>query len=278
MVRIRGMTRQDFPAVMCLTEQAGWNQRGADLLRLFELEPDGCFVAEWEGRVAGTTTTCVFGPVAWVALVLVDQGLRRQGIATALMEHALAYLDGRGVETVRLDATPTGQPLYEKLGFVAEYQLARYQGTFTASGPVEGVEPLGFEDLEDVIRLDREVTGTDRRKLLLRLWQERPEAMRMVRRSGPIEGFLTTRTGAGAVQIGPCLASAEAGPMLFADAACRLAGQRAFLDLPVGHQAAEREAETRGLTVQRHLLRMVRGKPIRERVEQLWASSGPEKG
>ena len=42
--------------------------------------------------------------------------------------------------------------------------------------------------------------------------------------------------------------------------------------------AAEQLAAAWGLTVQRHLLRMVRGRPLRERVEQLWTSSGPEKG
>ena len=100
----------------------------ADWRRLLCLQPDGCFVAELDGIAVGTTTTCIFGPVAWVAMVLVDEAVRGRGIGTALMRHALAYLDGLGVERVRLDATPLGRPVYKKLGFVAEYDVLRYEG------------------------------------------------------------------------------------------------------------------------------------------------------
>ena len=104
--------------------------------------------------------------------------------ATALMEHALAFLDARGVRTMRLDATPMGQPVYEKLGFVAEYQLARWEGVLPASSPASDTGPVSRDDIEDVIWLDYEVTGTDRGKLLARLHEERPDWMRLVRRDG----------------------------------------------------------------------------------------------
>src|SRR5262249_6423074 len=106
MLRIRTMTPADIPLGMRLKAQNGWNQLEADWKRLLAMEPDGCFVAETDGVGVGTACTCVFGPVAWVAMVLVDAERRKQGIGTALMEHTLAYLEGRGVRSVRLDATP----------------------------------------------------------------------------------------------------------------------------------------------------------------------------
>ena len=48
------------------------------------------------------------------------------------MEHALAHLDGERIRTVRLDATPLGRPVYAKLGFTAEYEVARWEGTVEA--------------------------------------------------------------------------------------------------------------------------------------------------
>jgi GNAT superfamily N-acetyltransferase len=96
------------------------------------MQPDGCFVAELDGTSAGTTTTCVFNGVAWVAMVLVDKSLRGKGIGTGLLKHALDHLKKRNVRTVRLDATPAGRPIYEKLGFVPEYELARYEGVVDA--------------------------------------------------------------------------------------------------------------------------------------------------
>src|SRR5262245_16769871 len=104
------MTAADVPLGMRLKEQAGWNQVEKDWLRFLDLEPGGCFVAELDGTAVGTVATCVFGPVAWVAMVLVNAAYRGRGAGKALMGHALKYLDGRGVASVRLDATSLGQP------------------------------------------------------------------------------------------------------------------------------------------------------------------------
>ena len=133
MLRIRGMTVADIPLGMRLKEQAGWNQVEGDWRRLLDLQPDGCFVAELDGIPAGTVTTCRFGPVAWVAMMLVDKSFRSRGIGRALMSRALDDLDSAGVRTIRLDATPLGRPLYESLDFVAEATFAQIPGSPPAS-------------------------------------------------------------------------------------------------------------------------------------------------
>jgi GNAT superfamily N-acetyltransferase len=278
LIRIRTMTAADLALRMRLRQQAGWNQTEADWRRMLDLEPDGCFVAELSGVPVGTTTTCIFGPVAWVAMVLVDVAVRGRGVGTALMKHALAFLDERGVRSVRLDATPLGQPIYEKLGFVPQFELARYEGVLTAAPPAAGVERARSEDHEGLLALDWRMTRTDRRRLLLRLFAEQPDDLRIVRRRGQLEGFLTTRPGTRALMIGPCLASADAGQMLLTDAWQRHEGHRVFLDIPTENVPANQLARVQGLTVQRELLRMCRGEMVQEQVEALWASSGPEKG
>ncbi|HZT80624.1 MAG TPA: GNAT family N-acetyltransferase [Gemmataceae bacterium] len=278
MIRVRPMTAADVPLGMRLKEQAGWNQLEADWQRFLDMEPAGCFVAELDGTPAGTTTTCVFGPVAWVAMVLVDQAVRGRGVGRALMEHALAFLDGRGVRSVRLDATPLGRPLYEKLGFVTEYELGRHAGPPSSTGPVAGVTTGCHAHHEEILRLDQAVSGADRRKFLSRLFAERPEELRVVERAGRLPGYLTVRPGSSALQIGPCMASAEAGPLLLADAFHRHAGRTVYVDVPLSHAVAREIAAEHGLAMQRLLLRMGRGEPAGERVAELWASSGPELG
>jgi GNAT superfamily N-acetyltransferase len=279
MLNVRVMTAADVPLGMRLKEQAGWNQTEADWRRMLALEPDGCFIAERDGTPVGTTCTCIFGSVAWVAMVLVEAAHRGQGIGTLLMRHALAFLDGRGVHTVRLDATPLGQPIYEKLGFVAEYQLARYEGLPSGNGnPRLSVEFALRDDQAALLELDRAVTATDRSKLLVRLIDESPSAVRVVRLQGKVRGFLTARPGARATMIGPCIAAADAGPLLFADAWRRYAGKPVYIDVPLANTPAVQAAEAQGLAVQRHLLRMYRGEKVGERIEALWASSGPELG
>jgi GNAT superfamily N-acetyltransferase len=88
-VHIRTMKTDDLEFCLSLSKQAGWNQTEADWLRLMYFEPEGCFVAELDGSAVGTTTTCIFDRVAWIAMVLVDENHRRRGIGTHLLKHAL---------------------------------------------------------------------------------------------------------------------------------------------------------------------------------------------
>ncbi len=278
MIHIRPMTFGDMELGLRLRQQAGWNQTVADWARFLRLQPDGCFVAEQDGKGCGTVTTCIFGEIGWIGMMLVEEQLRGRGIGRALIRHALDFLEAQGVRSVRLDATPKGEPLYRSLGFVEQFSLARFAGSPLKGDTVPGVEVAERAHWEAACRLDRTVTGTDRRRLLLSLFHERPEEVRIVRRGGAVIGFLTARRGLRAWQIGPCLATAEAGPLLLTDALSRFGDRDVYIDIPLSQGPAIALATRRGLRQVRTLLRMGRGDAVSERVQQLWASSGPEKG
>jgi hypothetical protein len=123
------------------------------------------------------------------------------------------------------------------------------------------------------------VTGTARSRFLLRLLADRPGDVRVaLREDHRPGGFLATRRGERALQLGPCISAPEVAPLLLADAWHHHAGQCVYLDVPLPNRAATALAEARGLTVQRHFTRMCRGSPLCERLDWLWASSGPENG
>lgn len=277
-IKIFPMTAVGIPFGVRLKAQANWNQLEGDWQRLLALDPGGVFIAEFDGAPAGTLATTLLGSVAWISMVLVDQSLRGKGIGTALLEHALKYLDGRGVPGVRLDATPMGRPLYEKLGFVGEYEVSRYEGVLPEGPAVPPVIPFRSELREGIIALDRRVTATDRAKLLYSLFRECPDTVRVVMDGASVSGYLCSRPGSRAVQVGPCIAGEAAGSALLADACHRFGGQRAFIDVPVPNAAAIALVESLGLTVQRPFLRMIRGAAIVDRPEEIWTSFGPEKG
>lgn len=282
MIHIRPMTAADLPLGMRLKQQAGWNQTLADWQRIVELEPDGCFVAEYDGFPVGTATTCLFDSVAWIAMVLVDEPFRGRGIGSRLMEHCLDYLDRRQVATVRLDATPLGRRVYEKLGFHAQYDLTRWEGLLPPD-PIslpDGLtrQQLPPEQLDDFIALDRHVTGTSRRRLLDRLWAEDRSRFWFASCGREVLGYWASRPGAKATQIGPVLArTADSAGGLFRAALSAFAGQYVFVDIPVVNPTAAEQA-ARWLKPQRNLTRMYRGKPVVDRTDLLCASFGPEKG
>jgi predicted N-acetyltransferase YhbS len=280
MIRIRPMTGDDVAAAMRLVSQAGWNQVEADWRRFLAMQPDGCFVAESDGRAVGTTVACAFGDVAWLAMVLVDVEHRGRGIGTALVRHALDFADGLGARRVRLDATALGRPVYEKLGFVAECELARFEGAL-AAGHFGGEAPAVVarpDDYEAICALDRSVVGADRRKFLTRLFAESADDVRAIKNGESIVGYLSVRRGSNAIQIGPCIGQPNAASALLQDAARHYAGRRAIVDVPLPNAAAVALAESLALAPSRRFVRMSRGPAIGDDVSRLWASSGPELG
>jgi GNAT superfamily N-acetyltransferase len=282
MIHIRTLTTADLAFGMRLKEQAGWNQLQADWQRLLALEPEGFFLAEQHGVPIGTVATCRFGSVGWIAMMLVAEPHRGKGIGRGLMEQALAYLDARGVKTVRLDATALGRPLYEKLGFSEDFTLDRYAGTLMASPTPHAarciIEPAGPGDTETILRLDQEATRTERGRLIQHLLAEFPENWWVARDEGEVVGSLTGRPGARAWFVGPCLAREEVGTALIHEACVHWAGRDVFIDIPHANRAALTWASAQGLKVQRPLIRMSRGPRLVEDLDCLWASSGPEKG
>ncbi|MDF2959371.1 MAG: putative acetyltransferase, partial [Paenibacillus sp.] len=140
---IRQLTEDDIPFAMELKNIAGWNQVEADWQGYLELEPEGCFLAEVNGRKAGTATAIRYGTKAgWIGMVLVHPDLRRYGIGKALLNRTIDYLKGLGVECIKLDATPMGKTVYVPLGFTDEYELERYQGVAGLTGiAVRGTAP-----------------------------------------------------------------------------------------------------------------------------------------
>ena len=279
MTQIRPMTLTDVGIGMGLKHQAGWNQLESDWIRMLEIPGGGGYVAECDGLPVGTVLSLRFGIVAWIAMMLVDISYRGRGIGRELMRSALENLDQAGVESIRLDATPMGQPLYESLGFKVEVELARFAGTLPESSSVVQSDVVSAPDpIHEIIALDRAVTHTDRGPLLTQLAKEHKDSLRVVRNDGRVTGYLMSRPGAVATQVGPCIADEVAGPQLVEDLAHRFAGTSVYLDILKDHEQATRLATSLGLRPIRQLSRMGRGRPIVEDRTQLWLSAGPEKG
>lgn len=292
-VAIRRMIPADIPLGMRLKAQAGWNQSLADWQRFITLSPDGCFVASVvdNGKTTdiGTAATFTFGSVGWIAMILVDPAARGQGVGSAMMQHCIAHLASKNVTIIRLDATDLGKPVYDKLGFVDQFKLTRYQGTLQANASLEiyaGVEifdVLQPDDLSAIFTLDQTCMHTGRQRLLEELVSETDHSDNghalVAREAGKVTGYCMTRRGANASFIGPCVAlTPEAGLSLLNTAADLHSGQRILIDVPAEHAAATAWAKRMALTSQRQLTRMCKGKTVLENADHLWASSGPEKG
>jgi GNAT superfamily N-acetyltransferase len=264
-MQLRTMTRRDISAGLRLKELAGWNQTAADWNRFLDASPEGCFVAEVGGGVRGTAATISFeNKFAWIGMVLVDPEYRSRGIGTKLLERTIEYLDQQKMPTMKLDATPQGKPLYEKLGFVTEYGIERWvlkrplrAGTGTAD---PNRVPLSTAQLESILGKDREVFGADRSPLLRSLYEETPNYAMSVWSSGTLQGYTFGRKGSFADHLGPWMAedSAAARPLLHGFLA-RSSRETLIVDCLTANAVAVELLRTSGFSYARTLTRMVRG-------------------
>lgn len=255
---LRRLVVSDLGFAHGLSREAGWNQTRRDWERFLSLAPEGCFLAEDDGRPAGTATTTAYGKrLAWIGMVLVDPSFRRRGIGTALLEAAIRHLrDQAEVACVRLDATPEGRPLYEGLGFVAEWDLRRWA---RSGSPVPGdidpppPETKGNPLPPSLLALDRAVFGADRSLLLEALRAGSDDFLAL-----PDGSFGFRRAGELAHYLGPVTAAApEAGLALAERLLSRCPGDRPlFWDLPEANTAAAGLASRLGFAPARLLTRM----------------------
>ncbi len=259
-MNLRLMTPADIPAGMRLKDIAGWNQTRTDWERFLRASPEGCFAAEVGGAVVGTATTMVYeGRFAWIGMVLVDPEHRGRGIGTRLLEKTIEHLDTLGVPTLKLDATPQGKPIYEKLGFVAEYEIERWK---LQRVPEAGTTPpFGTpRNLERILRLDREVFGAGRGALLQSLHRDAPEFTMATEFMGDLTAYAFGRKGSRADQLGPWMARDEASARELLDEFLRRSTRETvFVDVMRENPCARVLSRSRGFEFSRPLTRMYRG-------------------
>jgi GNAT superfamily N-acetyltransferase len=272
------MTLEDIPEAMRLKDAAGWNQTSADWARFLSATPEGCFVAENHGYVIGTSATIIYeGKFAWIGMVIVDEQYRGQGVGTALLEHAIRFLDLQKVPTMKLDATPQGRSLYEKFGFVREYDIERWMFSRTVK---ENAVEYGSVSIEEIMGIDRDIFGADRSRLLHSLAQEAPHLALLDQQEGKNAGYSFGRLGSHADHLGPWVArSRDAAERLLNLFLIRSSRELIFIDCLRMNPWAVPLVKAHGFELSRPLTRMFRGSNRSPgQLQLLCASLGPEFG
>lgn len=280
-LRIRAMTSNDITEGMRLKDLAGWNQTEKDWHRFLQSNPEGCFVAEWSGQVAGTVATITYeNRLAWIGMVLVDPALRGKGIGTSLLGQAIDHLDARRIPCLKLDATPQGRPIYERLGFRREYEIERCFLKKEAGARLSPIASREAKELDSVWEMDREVFGADRSALLQSIAKDASEYAIVARESGALTGYAFGRKGSRADHLGPWVAWNASAAREILDIFLRTSRREiVFVDVVKDNAWGPELVSQAGFRFSRTLTRMHRGEnPKPGRVDLLGAILGPEFG
>lgn len=261
---VRLLQEQDIAIASRLSSEAGWNQTAEDWRMLLELAPEGCFGIDADHQLVATATLISYGrDLAWIGMVLTDSNYRRRGFARKLLQHTIDRADELRVESLKLDATDQGRPLYEKLGFRIEQPVERWWRA--GGGGIEdsggAVDSLSLED-------DQAAFGADRSQLIGKL-------QRRGRVCAEADGFCLSRPGRRANYIGPLVSRTANAARHFVE---QCSGGESYWDILPRNSGALDVATGLGFTPQRKLLRMVRGRDLRGREEWIYGIAGFELG
>jgi GNAT superfamily N-acetyltransferase len=210
MVLVRRWARADIDYVLDSITGEDWGQSRRDVERCWQLEPDGCFLAEVSGRPIGHVFSVSYGKAGWIGFLIVNPESRGRGVGEALMRRAIDYLSRRGVEAVRLEAAERAVPLYRRLGFTGEFDSLRFsrqigrkeRETLSRSSEFEA-SPVAEADLKDLAAFDSEYFGVNRLKVLKGLCADEPKHCFFARKSGEIVGYVFGRNALFDFWLGP---------------------------------------------------------------------------
>jgi hypothetical protein len=207
----------------------------------------------------------------------VDAAERGRGIGGAIVGAVLDRV--AGIQTVGLDATPSGRSVYERLGFVAASALARVGGRVpdaSSAGPV----PVEAADLGPIATFDADAFGADRSRALRWAWESAPALAWCVKDGSAVVGYSLGREGVRAVHVGPVVApDAAMARALVGKAAAAAGGRDVMLDVPIATPGWVAALHDLGLREQRPFTRMYRaGGRAPGHPERTFAVFGPELG
>ena len=207
------------------------------------------------------TATC-YGHTGWIGNLVVSPERREQGLGRSLMDRAIAYLSGRGVQATRLEADPPGIKLYRRLGFVDESESLRFTrppAPSEGTGEVTGITP---SELSAVSDFDAEHFGEHRGRLLALLLRHSRRTY-CVLDAGQVRAYAMVLPSRFGVRIGPFVAGSvdAAGHLLGA-----IVSDWHAVPIGVGVPAANEQAisllRSNGFHSTPSSYRMVLGAPI----------------
>lgn len=145
----------------------------------FVVAHEGCdaVVAEADGTVVGTGVTTRNGAVAWIGTIWVAPDWRGRGLGRILTQATMDVAQAAACRTLVLVATPSGQPLYDRMGFRVRTWYRTMEAPGRLSDPRAADRAVGrrigpivrafrTDDLATMAQLDAAATGEDRAHLL----------------------------------------------------------------------------------------------------------------
>ncbi|PKO15385.1 MAG: hypothetical protein CVU39_10750 [Chloroflexi bacterium HGW-Chloroflexi-10] len=197
-------SQADVMAAATLTNQEHWrSETPLELAAYYVYDPDGCFIAEVDGILAGICIATVYQHTGFIGELIVQPQYRKHQLGTRLMQTAIEYLNNEGISCIFLDGVLKAVPLYERLGFLPLCRSLRLFGQVSAR-EFTHITPIQTIDLPQIFDMDLQFFGSDRSFFLERRLRHYPELCWKWQDINGLQAYLFGRVGIGGwVTAGP---------------------------------------------------------------------------
>lgn len=284
MVTLRRLNLQDVEEALQLSKAEKWNQTEKEWKLLVGNPQNICLAATVGDKVIGTATAINYeNDVAWIGMVIVNKEYRGQKISSLLLSGVIEY--SKNIISLKLDATPAGQPVYQKFGFTDEYKVYRYTSMSVLKNEIHlekgiSIERASLENLSEVADYDKQIFGAKRKQLIEFLIRNFSEKAWLLRQNGRINGIALGRKGNRFHHIGPVYASCpDFAKKLILKSLENIESQPAVVDIPEDKTELTEWLNSLGFTMQRYFVRMCRNENVFAGLtENQFLICGPEFG
>jgi len=154
-------TTNDIPILLELQPE-GWD----NLTPIFNyyLRSDFCYPVKIviDDKIIGTGVSIIHDDVAWLAHIIVHKDYRNKGIGKQVTQYLVDAIPTH-CKTIYLIATDMGEPVYKKLGFIAEADYAFLNnGNFGEFTEPENVKPFEEKYESEILAIDKAASGENR--------------------------------------------------------------------------------------------------------------------
>jgi GNAT superfamily N-acetyltransferase len=210
------------------------------------------YILKKNKQLVGVSELIINGTSAWLGLVVVLEEFRNLGLGTAMVKYIMSEAVRLGCITQVLYASEMGKPIYDKLGFHSEITFVLYLPTQPATKElIQDIIPITEIDYEQVLLVDRFVTGEDRSLLLADCWADSVKYIE----NGEITGYFLPNYG-----IGSLIATTEKAAENLVDYKCQ--SSKPDFIFPERNTFCRKLLENRQYKYEKNYPRMVYGKPL----------------
>jgi len=285
---VRRWTRADNDYVAESVNREGWGYTRRDMERCWKLEPNGCFIAETQNKRVGHVFSVSYGKLGWIGLLIVNPDVRGQGIGSELMKKAIDYLRVVGAVTIRLEAAERAIPLYQRLGFIEDFDSLRFRRLLLQTDKPLSLRGTTFQMHEDILtnlaEFDARYFGANRLCVLRGIFRDYPQFCLVAEENECTVGYVMARRTQKGYWIGPWVCdNSETAQHLFTALIDAVEEGERETELRVGLPALN----ARGRRLMKKLGFQLIGKSVhmvlgnrknRGDVARVYGIGGPEKG